>query len=227
MYIISPLSQCASPEKRDKFLEYIKKIAPVTLHTEPNCYAYAWFRSAGDNTTVPSHWLRGFEVYETAEANQVAHRASDEYKAFRAAVSAEGLLSNPSDLRFWHPTGLGFLNKGGPTLFVPEGSSIQYIVTDEFVPKLRAKSQVFEELRSVVKVSQEDERVLTFWVQDRIGTFGEYPELEDDGAILVLVGSELSNWLELEDGRLGSNQESDSLGGDRGTEMNQHSLMES
>lgn len=81
-YIISPLSQCGNPEKQEKvdlssydtpslvhclhfyfkFLNYIRKIAPVTAASEPDCEAYAWFRSAEDNDVVPKHWLRGFEV---------------------------------------------------------------------------------------------------------------------------------------------------------------------
>ena len=35
----------------------------MTYSTEPQCQAYAWFRGAGDNDSVPAHWLRGFEVY--------------------------------------------------------------------------------------------------------------------------------------------------------------------
>jgi hypothetical protein len=50
---------------RLQFLTHIEKIAAVTLGTEPNCHAYAWFLSAGDNDAVPSHWLRGFEVSVT------------------------------------------------------------------------------------------------------------------------------------------------------------------
>lgn len=45
-----------------KFLDYLSKIAPVTLETEKQCAAYAWFRSAEDNDVVPHHWLRGLEV---------------------------------------------------------------------------------------------------------------------------------------------------------------------
>ncbi|OJJ07667.1 hypothetical protein ASPVEDRAFT_155461 [Aspergillus versicolor CBS 583.65] len=110
MYIIAPLSNCASPPKRDRFLEYISKIAPITHTHEPKCHAYAWFRSAEDNDAVPHHWVRGFEVYEDIEANTVTHRASTEYKAFRAAVAEEGLLARPSDLRYWRPLS-GFLTR--------------------------------------------------------------------------------------------------------------------
>lgn len=80
MYIIAPLSSCASAPKRDRvrqatiqslmmkiitkqFLEYISKIAAVTHAREPKCPAYAWFRSAEDNDAVPHHWVRGLEVY--------------------------------------------------------------------------------------------------------------------------------------------------------------------
>jgi hypothetical protein len=81
MYIVSPLSRCASVEKRDrvcsvcssdddtiritlsKFFSYIADIAPVTYNNEPDCIGYAWFRSTNDNDTIPLHWCRGFEVY--------------------------------------------------------------------------------------------------------------------------------------------------------------------
>lgn len=45
-----------------QFLEYISKMGPVTHDSGPKCRAYAWFRSAEDNDTVPHHWLRRLEV---------------------------------------------------------------------------------------------------------------------------------------------------------------------
>jgi len=45
-----------------QFLGHIAQIALIALATEPNCYGYAWFLSAGDNDVVEGHWLRGFEV---------------------------------------------------------------------------------------------------------------------------------------------------------------------
>ncbi|KAL2067202.1 hypothetical protein VTL71DRAFT_1626 [Oculimacula yallundae] len=189
MYIVSPLSQCASLEKRDKvrslptilwqnsnsgpqFLEHIARIAPVTLATEPDCLGYAWFLSAGDNNVVPSHWLRGFEVYESIEANQVAHRASDEYKAFQKAVGEEGLLARPSDLRFWRPAGIGFLTKKDQVVFSDQGGSVgkQYIITDELTPRHGSKGELLDILSGIAEAALNDESALSFWVQDRIGT---------------------------------------------------------
>lgn len=80
MYIVSPLSRCASAEKRDvvcstfihdhvecetdiaKFFDHIARIAPVAYEDEPGCVGYAWFRSTKENDTIPLHWCRGFEV---------------------------------------------------------------------------------------------------------------------------------------------------------------------
>ncbi|TLD08003.1 Dimeric alpha-beta barrel, partial [Venturia nashicola] len=61
MYIVSPLSRCASAEKRDVFFDHIARIAPVAYEDEPGCVGYAWFRSTKENDTIPLHWCRGFE----------------------------------------------------------------------------------------------------------------------------------------------------------------------
>ncbi|KAL3488330.1 hypothetical protein BJX62DRAFT_240141 [Aspergillus germanicus] len=164
MYVIAPLSNCASPEKRDRFLEYISAIAPVTLRTEPKCHGYAWFRSAEDNTVVPHHWLRGFEIYEDVEANTETHRASAEYKAFRGAVGPEGLLERPSDLRFWRPL-LGYLLQGGPVDFSTSASE-QYIVTHELTPNSGKKEEIVEQLRALAQEG-EGSQVLSFWILHR------------------------------------------------------------
>ncbi|KAH7071564.1 hypothetical protein BKA63DRAFT_74846 [Paraphoma chrysanthemicola] len=189
MFIISPLSQCASPAKRDEFLSHIEKIAAVTLHREPRCHAYAWFRSADDNDQVTSHWLRGFEVYESIEANQVEHRASSEYKAFRAAVSEQGLLAKPSDLRFWHPTGIGFLSKKSQEVFTPPSApgKLQYIVTDEMTTRPGAKAQTLDRLLKAAAIARENAAVLSFWVQDRIGLQDGRAEGLDDNELYILV----------------------------------------
>ncbi|KAL4876150.1 hypothetical protein BJY04DRAFT_223373 [Aspergillus karnatakaensis] len=190
MYIIAPLSNCASPEKRDRFLEYISKIAPVTLANEPKCHAYAWFRSAEDSDTVPHHWLRGFEVYEDIEANTVAHRASSEYKAFRAAVGEEGLLARPSDLRYWRPSGVGFLSREGDAgdsttvnfmernNRLPVAEARQYIVVDELTPQAGKKEAVLQQLAGLAEEAEEEPRVLNFWVLHR--GIGE----EDEGLLV-------------------------------------------
>ncbi|KAL3462173.1 hypothetical protein BJX64DRAFT_288712 [Aspergillus heterothallicus] len=165
MYVIAPLSNCASPKKRDRFLEYISKIAPVTSKTEPKCHGYAWFRSAEDNTAVPHHWLRGFEIYEDVEANTETHRASAEYKAFRAAVGAEGLLDRPSDLRFWRPL-LGHLVYQEEPVDFSASTTSQYIITDELTPLPGRKEHVVEQL-GMLAHQAEKRQVPSFWVLHR------------------------------------------------------------
>jgi hypothetical protein len=123
------------------------------------------------------------------EANQVEHRASPEYKNFRTAAGEEKLLSNPSDLRFWHPTGIGFLTKGAPAVFGPVESSskLQYLVTEEINPRSEERSQIFELLSGVVAVAEKDDPTLTLWVQDRIGTLKTRPENIEDNSLFVLL----------------------------------------
>ncbi|SPO06781.1 uncharacterized protein DNG_09475 [Cephalotrichum gorgonifer] len=164
------MSNCGSPQKRDRFLAYLSKIAPVTLETEIQCPAYAWFRSAEDNDTVPHHWLRGFEVYETPEANTVTHRASAPYKAFRAAVREESLLERPSDLSFWRPTGVGFLGRPGTINLMKEegtGPGLQYAVVHELVPAAGMKGQALAELRKVADLAENSPSAASFWVLHR------------------------------------------------------------
>ncbi|KAJ4298003.1 hypothetical protein N0V90_005902 [Kalmusia sp. IMI 367209] len=190
MFIISPLSRCASPEKADrvtlplsklvrnalankpsrssKFLQYVSDIAHVTEDTEAQVLAYAWFRAASDNNEIPVHYLRGFEVYETIAANQITHRASTPYKAFRHAVAQEGLLERPSDLRFWRPTGIGFLTKTGP-LACSASSEEEFVVIYEISPKYAQKENVLQRLRTVAQRAGGDGSALSFWVLDRGG----------------------------------------------------------
>ncbi|KAL3475208.1 hypothetical protein BJX99DRAFT_230192 [Aspergillus californicus] len=171
MFVIAPLSNCASTDKRDRFLEFISAIAPVTHATEPKCHAYAWFRSAADNETVPHHWVRGLEVYEDIEANTISHRASAEYKAFRAAVGEEGLLERPSDLRFWRPASVGFLTRANARPnsmnFMRRDRSSQYIVVDELTPDPGQKHRVLETLQVLAREAEGREKVLSFWVLHR------------------------------------------------------------
>ncbi|KAL2833754.1 hypothetical protein BDW59DRAFT_156556 [Aspergillus cavernicola] len=177
MFVIVPLSNCASPAKRDRFLNFISKIARVTQRNEPKCHAYAWFRSAEDTDTVPHHWVRGLEVYEDIEANSESHRASAEYIAFRAAVAEEGLLERPSDLRFWRPASLGFLtheNVGRDSMdFMlrdnkqSRARALQYVVVDELTPRAGEKTLVLEQLGVLVKEAEGIDKVLSFWVLHR------------------------------------------------------------
>ncbi|KAL5340961.1 hypothetical protein BJX70DRAFT_396342 [Aspergillus crustosus] len=209
MYIISPLSNCVSPEKRNRFLDYISKIAPVTLAHEPKCRAYAWFRSAEDNDTVPHHWLRGFEVqvihiihsstprYEDIEANTITHRASDEYKAFRGAVGEEGLLARPSDLRYWRPSGVGFLTRADSATntanFISradiEGAR-QYIVVDELTPRPGQVESILRQLGELAEVAERETltQVLSFWVLRREDDLLVFSRYEDKDAFTGFSG---------------------------------------
>jgi quinol monooxygenase YgiN len=210
MYIISPLSKCSSPvcsdrvgfllklvtygfSHREQFLDFISKIDVVTHKTEPGTIAYAWFRGADDNDTVPGHWVRGFEAYETVEANQVAHRASDEYKAFRKTVADESLLESPSDLRFWRPTGIGFLTREDKPISFRGGEGQQHVVIDQFTPAQGAQGEAVAALRRLASAATENERVSSFWVLDR-GSDG------DDGLYVFACYESKDAWSTFEAG---------------------------
>jgi hypothetical protein len=60
-------------------------------------------------------------------------------------------------------------------------------VTDEFVPKKGAKGKIFDILRSLAVDAQEEDSMLTFWVQDRIGTSDTRSEDEHDESVYVLL----------------------------------------
>ncbi|KAL2848912.1 hypothetical protein BJY01DRAFT_246137 [Aspergillus pseudoustus] len=190
MYVIAPLSNCASPEKRDRFLDYIAKIAPVTSQSEPKCHGYAWFRNAEDYNTVPHHWLRGLEIYEDVEANTETHRASAEYKAFRAAVGAENLLERPSNLRFWRPL-LGYLVYRGEPVDFSFSIGRQYIVTTELTPSPGQKEQVVEQLRLLAQEANQ-RRVPSFWVLHR----GD--EVEDESLLVFSRHNDFDAWTDFE-----------------------------
>lgn len=111
--------------------------------------------------------MRGFEVYETVEANQVAHRASDEYKAFRKAVADESLLESPSDLRFWRPTGVGFLTRDDKPISFRGDGGPQHVVIDQFTPAQGAKDDALAVLRRLAGAAADNEHVRSFWVLDR------------------------------------------------------------
>lgn len=122
--------------------------------------------------------------YEDVEANTITHRASAEYKAFRTAVTTEGLLERPSDLRFWRPSSIGFLKRSkdgqGSDIFQEKapGQGLQYIVVDELTPRSTFKDAVLEQLGKMANVAEQDDHVLSFWVLNR-------GEEEQDQSILV------------------------------------------
>jgi hypothetical protein len=99
----------------------------------------------------------------------VAHRASEQYKAFRSAVGTERLLESPSDLEFWHSTDVGFLTKGGQARFSPEKEPgmLQYVVIDELAIPAINKLQSLEQLERIAERARQDTEVLTFWVLER------------------------------------------------------------
>lgn len=106
--------------------------------------------------------------YEDVEANTIEHRASAEYKAFRIAVGEEKLLEQPSDLRFWRPTDVGFLTCKEPIDFA--GGLVygkQYIVVDELLAKLGKADLILDLLRKIAVEAKNVEQVFSFWVLRR------------------------------------------------------------
>lgn len=99
----------------------------------------------------------------------MAHRASAPYKAFRAAVGAEGLLERPSDLRFWRPTGIGFLGRPDTVNLMKEVTDphCQYAVVTELTPGQGMKSQALTELRKVADLAENTASVASFLVLHR------------------------------------------------------------
>ena len=120
--------------------------------------------------------------YEDIEANTVTHRASTEYRAFRAAVAEEGLLARPSDLRYWRPVS-GFLTRTTQEAAASKTESQAYIVVEELTPKYAQKGSILRQLEGVVREAEQDSSVLSFWVLHR----GEGDEAE---RLLVFIRCE-------------------------------------
>ena len=55
-----------------QFLDLLRPIAETTLDNEPQTQAYAWFEHTEDDSGVPDHWVRGFEMYATLNRTQEA-----------------------------------------------------------------------------------------------------------------------------------------------------------
>jgi hypothetical protein len=104
-------------------------------------------------------------------------------------VIEQELLTKPSDLRFWHPTGIGFLTKETQEIFKPQTSTakLQYLATDEFVAKPGETAKVLHYLRKAAAIAQKDDSVLTFWVQDRVGSSNGRAERVDNDKLGILV----------------------------------------
>ncbi|CAK7235443.1 hypothetical protein SBRCBS47491_009295 [Sporothrix bragantina] len=179
MYVISPMSNCASVPACDRrtwelelylelYLERNRKLAlPLAL-------------ALTDDT----------QRYEDLPALTETHRESAEYKAMRAAAAAEALLDRPSDLRFLQPTGTGFMNRKAPAhnSRTPES---EYVVIDELKPKPAAdggndkapRDQLLAALKQIaddIEKSPLHDEVLTFWVL-------EYRPEYNDEALLVFA----------------------------------------
>ncbi|KFZ04326.1 hypothetical protein V502_10233 [Pseudogymnoascus sp. VKM F-4520 (FW-2644)] len=104
MHVVVALTKRTSYEKRDRMLSLLGPIAHTTLANEPECLAYAWFRSDVENA-VPDR-------YKSEHALSQTHRSTPEYKAFRSVVIPEGITESPTDLRPLTPAGIGYLSLG-------------------------------------------------------------------------------------------------------------------
>lgn len=162
-------------------------IAVVTQQNEPRTISYAWFESAGDNTEVPNHYVRGFEVYEDESALADVHRMSEPYKKMRSSVIPDKILAKPTDLRFLQPTGLGFMNRPGePAVFAKHGGTVEkrekcLIVILEISPKDDAKSKLLDLAGALSDyAASENKEVASFWILEYL------PEYSDSGIKIFL-----------------------------------------
>jgi quinol monooxygenase YgiN len=147
-----------------QFLQCLHDVAEVTHASEPEARAYAWFRSAEDNDTVPHHWVRGFEVYAKLEASTETHRASAPYKDFRTACASEKLLDRPSDLRYMEPLGLGFMTRDWEPVVLQSQESQGYVVVERLKPKPGNRPQLLEAVRELSgHADAVGQGVHTFW----------------------------------------------------------------
>ncbi|KAJ5107511.1 hypothetical protein N7456_004186 [Penicillium angulare] len=106
--------------------------------------------------------------YDEVEASTITHRASAEYKAFRVAVGEKRLLEQPSDLRFWRPTNIGFLTrKVHMNSFKNQSHGKNYIVIDELTPASGEYKHIFELLSKISLKAEKTQEVLSFWVLQR------------------------------------------------------------
>jgi quinol monooxygenase YgiN len=159
----------------------LSDISVVTRANEPKTIAYAWFKSAGDNSEVPNHWVRGFEVYDDEAALAEVHRSSEPYKKMRMAVGKDQILQQPTDLRFLQPTGIGFMVRSGqPAVFFKSEAQGEkeksVIVVTEIEPEAGMKTELLRELEVLTEhVEKKDYGTLSFWVLEYL------PEYSDDG----------------------------------------------
>lgn len=102
-------------------------------------------------------------------------------------MGTEALLESPSDLEFWHSTGIGFLSKEGQVLFATgEGSQTpQYAVTDELAVPNESKQQSLDKLRHIAETARQEPSVLSFWVLDRESIEGSLGSNENSLYVLM------------------------------------------
>ncbi len=167
-----------------QFLALLSDIAVVTKESEPSTISYGWFQSTGDNTEVPNHYVRGFEVYEDESALVDVHRMSTPYKKMRETVGRDKILEKPTDLRFLQPTGIGFMTRGGMDLFEDDSHLKEdercLVVVQEIKPKQGLKPkllEVFEDLACQVK--ELEDGTACFWALEYLEAYS------DDGIVLV------------------------------------------
>lgn len=126
----------------------------------------------------------------------MAHRASDEYKAFRKAVVDESLLEMPSDLRFWKPAGIGFLTRNESPISFRHGNGSHHVIVDQFTPKI-AQFDALAGLRRIADAAAMDNNVSSFWVLDRAGGGGS---VGDDELYVFACYDSKEAWLGFEVG---------------------------
>ncbi|CAH0054952.1 unnamed protein product [Clonostachys solani] len=187
MFVLAPLLEIPTSEKSRRFLELLSKVAVETRRDELGCKAYGWFTNAEPTEAIPGHWLRGFEVfallpsppitknplltdswfrYETPADNREKHRAGQAYKNFREAVLSEGLLPEYPDMRFWCPTGAGFLTRT-PVEFKSSGDpSAGYIVIQDLtLDNSAAKAKAVDKLNAFAKSAEAS--IESFYILER------------------------------------------------------------
>lgn len=167
-----------------EFLKLLSDIAITTRQTEPRTLAYGWFQSTGDNSEVPNRWVRGLEVYEDEEALTITHRSSAPYKKMRSSVIPEKILSEPTDLRFLRPTGIGFLNKSGGTILFSTDDSIKdeqkdLIAVIEIRPKENRREALLRDMKEMADhIEVNEPETGSFWALEYL------PEYSESGLVI-------------------------------------------
>lgn len=108
-------------------------------------------------------------------------------------MGTEALLESPSDLEFWHFTGIGFLTKGGQVLFAPGKTTQtpQYVVTDELAVPVASIQQTLDQLNQMTETARLEPSVLTFWVLDREATDDSLGNNENNLYVLMRFHSKV------------------------------------